>query len=74
MVSTTALGCLDCTMREKWGRKYVGAAMDSSTFGDRRISALFKAEFGSVTPEHSMKWDSIERESELIFLISRGNG
>ena len=53
-------------MREKWGRKYVGAATDSSTFGDKRISTLLKVEFGSVTPEHCMKWRSVERESKLI--------
>ncbi|KAK6496070.1 hypothetical protein TWF481_002094 [Arthrobotrys musiformis] len=51
---------LDSLIKSK-GKKYVGFAADgSSQFNDASISDILRTEAGSITPENSMKWESIE--------------
>jgi len=50
---------LDAKIKAK-GKQYYGVAVDRNTLGISQIDAISKAEFGSVTPENSMKWDSTE--------------
>lgn len=46
-------------------RVYIGAATDPNTFNDTLVAQHLKTEFGCVTPENSMKWESTERMSPL---------
>jgi endo-1,4-beta-xylanase len=51
---------LDSLIKSK-GKKYVGFAADGSgQFNDATLSNIFRTEAGSLTPENSMKWESIE--------------
>ncbi|KAF3113809.1 hypothetical protein TWF706_009180 [Orbilia oligospora] len=51
---------LDNLIKAK-GKKYVGFAADGSgQFNDATFSNIFRTEAGSLTPENSMKWESIE--------------
>lgn len=42
------------------GKRYFGTATDPGTFGNSQVASIIRAEFGSVTPENSMKWDATE--------------
>lgn len=42
------------------GKKYFGTAADSGTLSISQNAAIIKAQFNQVTPENSMKWDTIE--------------
>jgi endo-1,4-beta-xylanase len=55
---TTPTGTLDGKMRGK-GR-YFGTCSDSGLLSGSQHSNILKTEFGQLTPENSMKWESIE--------------
>lgn len=44
----------------KKGKLYVGVATDQNRFSVSQNADIIKNYFGQVTPENSMKWDSIE--------------
>ncbi|KAK7696541.1 hypothetical protein QCA50_001199 [Cerrena zonata] len=48
------------------GKVFWGTASDSNRFSNAQNSAVTVANFNSVTPENSMKWDATEREAKLI--------
>jgi len=50
---------LDAKIKAK-GKLYFGTAVDQNTLSVSQIDSIVKAEFGVVTPENSMKWDSTE--------------
>lgn len=47
------------------GMKYFGTATDQYTFKDIGVAKIIQAEFGMVTPENSMKWESLQRKHAL---------
>ncbi|KAK6355572.1 hypothetical protein TWF696_004672 [Orbilia brochopaga] len=50
---------LDALIKSK-GKKYVGFCADPATLNIAQNVAILRAEAGQVTPENSMKWQSIE--------------
>lgn len=44
------------------GREYFGTCTDKDTLSDPAYEAIVIAEYGQVTPENSMKWESTESE------------
>ncbi|KAH9484089.1 Endo-1,4-beta-xylanase 6 [Psilocybe cubensis] len=42
------------------GKKFWGTCADSALLNNAANAAVIRAEFGQLTPENSMKWDSIE--------------
>lgn len=42
------------------GREYFGTCTDRNTLSDPKYEAIVIAEYGQVTPENSMKWESTE--------------
>ncbi|KAF4537489.1 Glycoside hydrolase family 10 protein [Lasiodiplodia theobromae] len=42
------------------GKKYFGTCTDQGLLSSGQSAAVIQADFGQVTPENSMKWDSIE--------------
>ncbi|KAA8911303.1 endo-1,4-beta-xylanase A precursor [Sphaerosporella brunnea] len=56
---STSTGTLDGTMKANGGR-YFGTCSDSGLLSQSSESNLIKAEFGQLTPENSMKWDTVE--------------
>jgi endo-1,4-beta-xylanase len=42
------------------GKKYFGVCADKLRLSEGNNAAIVKADFGQVTPENSMKWDSVE--------------
>ncbi|TGZ83773.1 glycosyl hydrolase family 10 protein [Ascodesmis nigricans] len=57
--STIAACSLDAHIK-KAGKEYFGVATDPNTLNIPEIASIVDQEFGSVTPENSMKWDSTE--------------
>lgn len=60
--STSVKNSLDWKIRHNHGRKFVGTCTDQNTLSDPKYEAIVKAEYGQVTPENSMKWESTERK------------
>lgn len=56
---------LDAKIKVK-GRDYFGTCTDRNTLSDPAYEAIVIAEYGQVTPENSMKWESTESESPLV--------
>lgn len=52
---------LDAKIKAK-GRDYFGTCTDRNTLSDPAYEAIVIAEYGQVTPENSMKWESTESE------------
>lgn len=50
---------IDALMKAK-GKLYFGTATDQGLLNAGKNSAIIKANFGQVTPENSMKWQSLE--------------
>ncbi|KAF3927856.1 Exoglucanase [Dactylellina cionopaga] len=50
---------LDAVIKSK-GKKYVGFCADPGTLNNAQNTAILKSEGGQLTPENSMKWESIE--------------
>jgi endo-1,4-beta-xylanase len=51
---------IDKLMKQK-GKLYFGTCTDQGRLGAGKNAAIIDANFGQVTPENSMKWESIER-------------
>ncbi|KIM23070.1 glycoside hydrolase family 10 protein [Serendipita vermifera MAFF 305830] len=64
-------GSLAARMKAK-GKKYFGTCADSNLLSNSQNSAIIKAQFNQLTPENSMKWDSIE-SSQNSFNFAGGN-
>ncbi|KDQ11681.1 glycoside hydrolase family 10 protein [Botryobasidium botryosum FD-172 SS1] len=54
------------------GKLYFGTCADAGTLNNAQNSNIIKAEFGQLTPENSMKWDSTEA-SRGSFNLGGGN-
>jgi len=54
------------------GKKYFGTCADSNLLSNSQNVAIIKAQFNQLTPENSMKWDSIE-PSQNSFNFAGGN-
>lgn len=60
LAPTTVLGLLDAKIKSK-GKRYYGAIGDPNTLSNTNVQNILRTEFGQITPENSMKWDSTER-------------
>ena len=63
--STSSATGLDKAFKAK-GRVFVGTASDSDRFSNPTDSQVTVREFGSVTPENSMKWDAVSGHSGFV--------
>ncbi|KAK5944210.1 hypothetical protein PMZ80_003491 [Knufia obscura] len=54
-----ASGSVDELFKSK-GKTYFGTATDEHLFSTAQDAAIIQADFGQLTPENSMKWDSLE--------------
>jgi len=48
------------TLFKNHGKQFIGVAADQGRLSVAQDAAISKADFGGVTPENSMKWDTIE--------------
>lgn len=69
--SVPVTGGLHAKIKAK-GKQYFGTACDQNTLSIGALNDIVKAEFGSVTPENSMKWDSTE-SSRGSFSLTGGD-
>lgn len=53
-------GSLDAKFRAR-GKLFFGTCADPNTLSITQNEAILKADFGQLTPENSMKWESIQR-------------
>ncbi|EJT78966.1 hypothetical protein GGTG_04057 [Gaeumannomyces tritici R3-111a-1] len=60
LVERQAAQSIDRLMKAK-GKLYYGTATDQGRLGQGKNAAVIQGNFGQVTPENSMKWESIER-------------
>jgi len=54
------------------GKKYFGTCADAGTLSNTQNANIIKAQFNQLTPENSMKWDTIE-SSQGNFNFAGGN-
>jgi len=59
LAPSVVFGSLDSQIKQH-GKKYFGTATDPNTLSNPQVNAIIKEEFGAVTPENSMKWESLE--------------
>lgn len=52
------------------GLKYWGVVVDPTCLSNSQCSAIVKADFGSVTPENTMKWDAMYVVSPVVIVRS----
>ena len=57
--SRQAAQSIDQLIKAK-GKEYFGACTDQGRLQDGRNAAILEANFGQVTPENSMKWESLQ--------------
>ena len=60
------------TLFKAKGKKYIGVATDQNRLSVTQNANIIKGDFGCVTPENSMKWDSTECESSSFSRESVG--
>lgn len=69
MVATHSRACLferqstNSSLNDEFvaqGKLYWGTCADSGTLSETANAAIIKSNFGQLTPENSMKWDSTE--------------
>jgi len=56
----TAAACSIDTLIKAKGKKYFGVATDKNRLTAGSNAAIIQANFGCVTPENSMKWETTE--------------
>jgi endo-1,4-beta-xylanase len=56
----TAAPCSIDTLIKAKGKKYFGVATDKNRLTAGSNAAIIQANFGCVTPENSMKWETTE--------------
>lgn len=49
---------------EAKGKEYFGTCADEGTLSNEKNAAIIPANFGQVTPENSMKWESLQCASK----------
>lgn len=59
-VASTVNGSLDAKMKAR-GKAYFGVVADADSLLDPRATAILESDFGSITPQQSLKWDTSER-------------
>lgn len=60
LVERQAAQSIDALMKAK-GKLYFGTCADQGRLTQGKNAAIIKANFGQVTPENSMKWESLNR-------------
>lgn len=60
LVERQAAQSIDALMKAK-GKLYFGTCADQGRLTQGKNAAIIQANFGQVTPENSMKWESLER-------------